>query len=380
MRGVEMLVTSQGMIRIGGGEQSAAGQRLPAGRLAGLLGKVGLSPDSEAAAVTVYVAEELLFCKSFTLPAKTPAVKEAIRYQLDQLLPFPEEAYFYSYSAEREEKGTRVTLYAVPREVIEVHLRELSDGGQTIAGLFPLSQRYLGRGRRKEQWSLLLPGAIAKMYTFRKGRLRERLLCPSPPTFAEAVALGGSDVVYCPNPAPESGFADADVLLVEAPLGKDFNLLPLGYRRPDYFKIFVSALALLNVLALFLLLGLKEYRFHQTSARVDAEIMKLQPEIKKISALNSQENELEKGISRFEELGGNPDLIAMFSHLTAKLPASAYLDQIRMEKRDGPIIIDGYADDMTDLSQRLQGFGEVRLRSTSRRNNKNYFQLELTLP
>ncbi len=380
MRGVEMLVTSQGLTRLDGSGEVGARPEKPGGRLARFLGTVGLSPNQEASAVTLYVAEELLFCKSFLLPARTPAVREAIRYQLDQLLPFPEESYLYSYTTEREEKGTRVMLYALDRERIEPHLQELSGSGQAIAGLFPLSHRYLTRDRRKESWTLLLPGPTGKLCVFGKGRLRERLLCTAQPDLAEARLLGGNESVFLPGPEAESGFGDAEGLLAQEAMGKDFNLLPASFRRPDYFKLFVSGLVLLNVFCLFLLLGVKEYRFRQSSARVDAEIAKLQPAIKKLSSLSGQEQEVGKAIARFEELGRNPDLIAMFSHLTAKLPASAYLDQIRMEKKNSAIFIDGYADDMTDLSQQLQGLGELRLRSTSRRNNKNYFQLELTLP
>jgi len=52
-----------------------------------------------------------------------------------------------------------------------------------------------------------------------------------------------------------------------------------------------------------------------------------------------------------------------------------------LEKKEAAILyLDGYADDMGEMSTSLQGLGEVSLKSTSRRNNKNYFQMEITLP
>ncbi|MBU2539169.1 MAG: hypothetical protein KKH22_12105, partial [Proteobacteria bacterium] len=140
-------------------------------------------------------------------------------------------------------------------------------------------------------------------------------------------------------------------------------------------------LALLNVLALVVLLGFKEYRFQSTSSRVEAEIATLQPTMKKINALANKESRSQKEIARLEEIGKNPDLLALLTNLTNTLPPSAYLDQLRVEKKEAAILyLDGYANDMAEVSSSLQNLGEVSLKSTSRRNNKNYFQMEITLP
>jgi hypothetical protein len=138
---------------------------------------------------------------------------------------------------------------------------------------------------------------------------------------------------------------------------------------------------MLNVLLLLLLLGMKEYRFHATSNRVEAEIVSLRPAMKKFSALVGKESKSRKEIARLEEIGKNPNLLVLLANLTDKLPPSAYLDQFRMEQKEAAILyLDGYADDMGEISAGLQGLGEVRLKSTSRRNNKNYFQMEINLP
>lgn len=380
MRGVEVIITDQGAIRL---EAGTVAKPHPAEVvITRLLTRIGLLPQQKAGpGVTVYVAEELLFCKQFSLPVKASSIKQAIGYQLEMLLPFPADACFFSYAAERRSKETSVTLYAVPEEAVAPHLQELAQGGDSLVGLFPLSQRYVSRSQAKKKWALLLPGGMATLLTFANGRLRQRLLCPSLPTAEEARELSGCETVYFPEAAEASGFADAGSLLADAPLGKAFNLLPASYRRPDYFKFLLAGLALLNVLLLFLLVGMKEYRFHATSSRVEAEIASLQPTMKKISALGSKESLSQKEIARLEEIGKNPDLLALLTNLTNTLPPSAYLEQFRMEKKEAAILyLDGYADDMGEMSTSLQGLGAVSLKSTSRRNNKNYFQMEITLP
>jgi len=380
MRGAEVIVTEHGVIQLEAGP--VAKPHPIEVVIFRFLARVGLVPQQKSGpAVTVYVAEELLFCKQFTLPVKGAGVKQAIGYQLDMLLPFPQEDCFFSYETERRKQETRVTLYAVPKEAVASHLQELAASGHSLTGLFPLSQRYLGSSQAKRKWALLLPGTMATLLTFANGCLRQRLLCPSLPTVGEAMELTGCDTVYCPDASEESGFADGEALLTDVPLDKGFNLLPASYRRPDYFKVLIAGLALLNVLSLFLLLGMKEYRFHSTSNRVEAEIAKLQPTMKKINGLGGKENRSQKEIARLEEIGKNPDLLALLINLTNRLPPSAYLEQLRMEKKEAAILyLDGYADGMGEMSTSLQGLGEVSLKSTSRRNNKNYFQMEITLP
>ena len=376
----EVIITDRGAIRPEGGP--AAKPHPVEAMIARLLARVGLVSQQKAGpGVTVYVAEELLFCKQFSLPVKSSGIKQAIGYQLDLLLPFPEEACFFSYETERRKKETEVTLYAVPEETIAPHLQELVQSGHSLVGLFPLSQRYLGRNQGKKKWALLLPGVMATLLTFVNGRLDRRLLCPSLPTAEEARELSGCDTVYFPEASEASGFADVGSLLADVPLGKSFNLLPASYRRPDYFKFLIVGLAMLNVLSLLLLLGMKEYRFQTTSSRVEAEIARLQPAMKKFSALVSKESKSRKEITRLEEIGKNPDLLALLANLTGKLAPSAYLEQLRVEKKEAAILyLDGYAGDMGEVSTSLQGLGEVRLKSTSRRNNKNYFQMEINLP
>jgi hypothetical protein len=343
-----------------------------------LFARLGIS-SADNTATTVYVAEELLYCTTFELPAKTPNIRDAVHYQLGIQIPFPEGSYLHSYSTKKKGDTILVTIYALLKETIEPHLAEIIANGSTIDGLYPLSQRYLTRHNRKEKWALLLPGPIQKLLVFDNGKTGSRLLCPTEPTLATARELADCQAVYRQEPTPESGFLDPEPLLAEPALGAEFDLLPADFRRPDYFKMIITALVGINIIALLLLFGIKEYRFHTISKRVDAEIAKLQPQVKVIGRQSSSELDQQKIIERLESLGKNPDLIKLFSELSLKLPSSSYLDQIRMDKKSNAIFIHGYSDDISELTTNLQSLGEVRLKSTSRRKNKNYFQVEISL-
>ena len=369
MRGPEVIITIDGATYF-----PATGA---SDTLSTLFARIGINTNSVA--TTVYVAEEMLYSTSFELPAKTPNIKNAIHYQLEILVPFAEGSYLHSFSSKRQGDTIMVTIYALAKEKIEPVLQDIIGDGSTIAGLYPLSQRYLTRHNRKEKWALLLPGPVHKLLLFDNNRLNGRLLCPSEPSLTTARDLADCQDIYQSDPSSESGFLDPSPLLAEPPLRAEFDLLPAGFRQPDYFKMILAALVGLNLIALLLLIGIKEYRFQTINKQVDHEIANLQPQIKAISKQSSSELDQQKIIERLESLGKNPDLIKLFSELSIKLPASSYLDQIRMDKKSDAIFIHGYSDDISELTTSLQSLGEVRLKSTSRRKNKNYFQLEITL-
>ncbi|HIJ78345.1 MAG: PilN domain-containing protein [Desulfobulbaceae bacterium] len=370
MRGPEAIITGAGITYC---PPTGPGEAIPA-----LLARLGIS-SAENSATTVYVAEELLFYTTFELPAKTASIKDAVHYQLGMLVPFPEDTYLYSFSSKRRDEAIVVTVYALAKDKIEEPLAEIAANSSTIAGLFPLGQRYLTRSNRKEKWALLLPGPLPKLLIFDHGRTSGRLLCPNDADLTAARELADCQAIYQPAPTPDSGFLDPAPLLAESPLAAEFDLLPAGFRRPDYFKMVITALVGLNLIALLLLIGIKEYSFHRLSNRLDSEIAALQPQIMALNKESGNEVEQRKIIEQMERLGKNPDLIKFFNELSRKLPPSSYLDQIRLDKKSEAIFIHGYSDDISELTNSLQSLGEVRLNSTSRRQNKNYFQLEISL-
>jgi len=127
------------------------------------------------------------------------------------------------------------------------------------------------------------------------------------------------------------------------------------------------------------MIGAKEYQIREAMEQVDSRIKAVQPLVKEVNALQGQVKALEdksQTIAQFQ----NPDLIDLLAKLTSELPQHSYLDLIRLDKDQKAINIMGYTDDIGELTTKLQVFGEVKLKSTSRRKNKTYFHLETSLP
>lgn len=379
MKAMEIIVHGNGATVLARGAGEFVGgedMTLFGGKLAEFSAKAG----GGFSVANLFVSEELVFFKSFELPLKTPNLKDAVRYQLGLLLPFPEETFLYSFSTVREQGKLKVSLYAVQHEVIDKYLQEISEAGYTISGLFPESQRYVNRANPKERWGLLMPGRFTKVLIFSGTHLTERFLCNSEPEFVELSEQCGCDPLYHQEPPPGSQYSDAGELLEKNPLLKEFNMLPASYRQPDYYKMIISALVILNLVGLMGLTGLKVYRLSSTAARVEAEISKIMPQVKEMNSLQSQEKELIASIERINSIGSNPDLLGLFGKLTKQMPKSSYLDQIRMDKKSGTIHIQGYTDDISNLTSGIQGVGDITLKSTSRRKNQTYFQVEISQP
>ena len=115
------------------------------------------------------------------------------------------------------------------------------------------------------------------------------------------------------------------------------------------------------------------------SSKVEIAVDELMPLVKEIKSLQKKEEQYKKKIDRVTVLAKNPDLIGLMKNLSSLLPTSSYLDQMRMDKKDETIQIQGYTDDIGELTSKLKGLGESKLKSTSRRRDKTYFQLEINL-
>lgn len=345
-------------------------------RLADFAAKIrGAAPS-----VCVFIADDLLFFKSFELPLKTPNIKEAIQYQLSILIPFPEDTFYYSYATSREGGKHTISLYAVQRQLIDMYLQDINKAGYTLIGLFPETQRYISRSSQKGRWGLFTPGHYAKLTILSGTQVKERIQCAREAEYEELLETCDCEKIYHLDPPPESAFDDAAMLLEQKPLLKTFNMLPASFRQPDYYKIAISALLILNIVGLLGLTGLKVYRLNSTAGQVEAQINNLLPAVKEINALQEKEQKLTAEIERIETIGSNPDLIGLLAKLTRSLPRASYLDQIRMDKQTASVQIQGYTNDIGTLTSSLQGLGDITLKSTSRRKNQTYFQLEINTP
>lgn len=328
--------------------------------------------------VNLFVSEDLVFFKSFELPLKTPNLKEAVKYQLGLMVPFFEDTYLHNFSTIREKGKHRVSLYAVQHQTIDKYLEEIAEAGYTITGLFPESQRYVNRGNAKDRWALLMPGRFTKVLLFSGTHLEDRNICNTEPEFSQLSEHCGCDIFYHQSPPVEGQYHDASELLEKNPLLKEFNMLPASYRRPDYYKWIITALVALNIIGLLSLTGVKIYRLGSIADRVDTELSKIMPKIKEMKSLQDQEKELTAAIERINSIGSNPDLIGLLEKLTKGMPKSSYLDQIRLDKKSKAIHLQGYTDDISKLTDGLKAVGDIKLKSTSRRKNQTYFQVEIT--
>ena len=325
--------------------------------------------------VVFYLSEDLLFFKKIHLPAQTANVREAIELQRDLLLPFADDC-LYSFTSERGRDGYDVILYAAARPSIEEAVVDVRDAGFRLLGIFPESHRFIRSELKKMEWGLLMGGPSPKLFCFSGDKLRDRLLCQSEPDPDEAAALCGTETIFAVNLEDASGFPPAEPGAASG--SGPFNLLPASYRRPDYFRMALIGLVILNIIALAAMGVGKIYQVRKIGSQLDAEIAKVMPQIKETEKLRLREKKLLKTVERLEGLGNNFDLITFLTKLTRILPDSAYLDQLRLDPKTGAVNIQGYTDDISGLTTELQTLGDAKLKSTRRRKNKTYFHVEIS--
>ncbi len=113
---------------------------------------------------------------------------------------------------------------------------------------------------------------------------------------------------------------------------------------------------------------------------MDEAINRIMPQVKEVKGLRDKNERLKDYIEKIEGISPSPDIITFLAELTTKLPETSYLDQMRMDKKKNAIHIQGYTEDISDLTSKLKEMGETSLKSTSRRRNKTYFNVEISLP
>lgn len=342
-----------------------------------LLAESCTSQQKTSAELTLYVTEELLFWTAFSLPAKTPKLAEAIRFQLGMVVPFSDNSFRFRYTTRREGDQQKIVLYALRDETVLPALEALAGAGHSFTGLFPEHQRLVTRAVPKGPWALLLEGRTTHLFTFQRGQLTGRTLCRQVPSTEALAQLAGCEAIYHASDPQAHGLLAPSALLAARPLHKHFDLLPENFRRPDYFRKVIAGLVIGNLVLLALFGGFRLFQTIRLSRTVEREISAIMPQVKVANDLLNRTEKLEGQIALFREVGTNPDVVGFVAKLTTQMPPGCYLDQLRLEKRGGSYLLDGYANDISSLTAALQGLGEVKLKSTSRRQNQNYFQLEI---
>jgi|GEM_PF-906012 len=351
--------------------------------------------DAAPATLYLFISEDLLFFKVFQLPRDTANIDEAVGYQLEMVTPFSDEPTWYSFSTVRGDDSYQVTLYAARSAYIDAYIQEIMEGEFILSGLFPESQRFVNKLNRKEKWGLVMPGRFFKAFIFDGQQLMDRLLCDAAPSFAEAVDVCKTDRIYqlYPDGVPEGmslatpqqerpfpEYLDASQLNRQRPLLKEYNMLPAPYRRPDYLKIVIAVLAVLNIVTLLVLGGVKLYKLKAFDEQLNTRLEEIMPLVNEMKELRAKEEDHLTALAQLDTMGTNFDLIEFLSQLTEEMPASSYVDQMRMDPKSNTINIQGYTDDINALTTALQAIGETQLKSTSKRKNKTYFHVEISIP
>jgi Tfp pilus assembly protein PilN len=191
--------------------------------------------------------------------------------------------------------------------------------------------------------------------------------------------LCGTGLILHTDPPRGSSFVDAQPLLAETPLLQEYNLLPDSYRRPDYLKMVAVLLVVLNLVVLGWMIWLRFDNLRTRITQTEAEIAALMPLVAEVDKTKAQIKKVEGFVATMTGIGKNPDLIGIMQALTSDLPGDSYLDQFKFDSKARLVTITGYANDLTQLTDKLKNLGEVRLKSTSRRKDRNYFQVEIAL-
>ena len=339
--------------------------------------KHGLRPRT----VNLFLAEELVYMAALDLPAKTPNIGAAVSFQLGVLAPFPEDNILYSYAAVRAGDNFRVTIAAARSGRVVAAVEELLKAGFVVKGLYPESQRYVTAKWRKLRWALVMPGRLTKIFVFNGAQYADRFLGSSADlTYDELATVCATENVFHVSPPSGSNFKSVQMLMAAPPLLKEHNMLPASYRRLDYLKIAIIALVVLNLVALAALSSFKFLDQTRQINRADKEIARLQPLVRKAKKTKEQIRQTEDFLELVSKMKGNPELFSFLEQLTLALPEGSYLNQLRLSAGEGLVVINGFTDNVGDLTEKLQTVGEARLQSTSRRKNMTYFQVEISLP
>lgn len=357
--------------------EEVRGENLDIGReIAAFCEKHGISSKT----VNLFIAEDLVYGVSLDLPLRTPNLKEAVELQLGLMLPFPEDEALSAYSVWRNKEGYRVMVFAARTKVAAEVVEELVEDGYTVKGLYPENQRYVTARMRRRKWALVMPGRQNKVLIFDGAKLEDRLLLAGEKlSYEKLCEICGTGLILHTAPPRGSSFVDAQPLLTETPLLQEYDLLPDSYRRPDYLKMVVVILVVLNLLALGWMVWLRFENVRSQIQRTEAEIVSLKPLVIEVDKTKAQVKKVEEFVTTVTGIGKNPDLIGIMQTLTGDLPGDSYLDQFKFDSKGRMLTITGYANDLTELTDKLKNLGEVRLKSTSRRKDRNYFQVEIAL-
>lgn len=320
--------------------------------------------------VTLYAAEDTVFHCGFDLPASVPDLRQAVEMQLGMLTPFAAADSCYAFTRRRERDLVRIRAVSCARDPVERVIVSLKAAGFAVRGLYPESQRYLSPRSPAGSWTLVFAGRVHRIAVFRDRRFAEMILSDSSLDPERIKELAGVDEVVAAAGAGAAG------ILAAPPLPGRFNMLPREYRSTDIEGIAVKVLAACAGLVLLVAVAGGFYRLRAVSRDLDARIAALAPAVSKARDESRKQRELREFVDAYVGIGPNPDIFRVLASLTRVMPEHSYLEQLQYEA--GVYRLRGFTGDVGELTAALEKeFGNARLKSTSRRRGKLYFQIEL---
>jgi Tfp pilus assembly protein PilN len=169
-------------------------------------------------------------------------------------------------------------------------------------------------------------------------------------------------------------------LLTQPASARQYDMLPAFYRRPDYMKKALLALAVANLILVLLLGCGKGWALYRQGEALDQQIAASQAEATEALKIKTRINKLKKELDDYRAMGSNIDLITFMATLSAHLPDTTYLDQLRFDEATRTITLQGYTDDLPSLTTKIPDLGAATLKSTMKRRNQTYFHMEVSIP
>ncbi len=318
--------------------------------------------------ITIYISDDHLYFTHINLPQQTPDLKKAIELQLDTLSPFGEKC-LYAYKTSHQKESIDVALYLANQRILLPIIETITGLEWLITGMYPESQRGVGKDPSKKTWGLLSDGLFTKLTIFKNGYVRER------------IQISGTEDNTLLKKTYHLSFIQHIENLPPIPspptFPLDFNLLPQSFRRTNYRKWIVIGLLVLNLILASVWVSMNFIKIQMKINQIESLQTELTPKIQEAQKLKQQHSRLNKRLKSYEAIPKNRNLIKLFATLTQKLPNSSHLDQLRLDKKTGVIHIQGYTTNLADLTASLQVIGEATLKSTQKRKGQTYFQIEV---
>lgn len=379
--------------------------------------------------IYVCFAPELVIECQVSLPeAARDNIERVLEYELERLIPFRRDETYYDYVPAAAATGGKinVSLFAVPKKLLDPVLEALASGGFELAGAESVATalfNYLLFANRREAGSDVVVGvrddslvidgirtsrgwsaASEILYTHRMPNsswsrgLGKEMLQGLIDEATRFYSWGGDENILAGDEGPTvsakslSGLG-RNRILMPASLAEDYvpavgaclrglreSALPVNLLPGSERNVESKALSRLNgFLAVLLFVGLvvwggsyaikDEIRLRKLQSEVD----QIQPLVQELQVKEEELNRLRNQFVKLAELGANRgEVIRVLDELSRTIPSEAYLSNLRY--RQGTVELRGTAVNSSNLIPLLEAsslFEEVGFNAPSTRRGRD---------